>query len=139
MNNANSVSKKTGILALAVALLFGFSPFVLDSYAEAKSRPSIKEVRGRQVEEIKLPIKYEKYADKKVRIKLSRTNTFTGEKVTTSHNRKLDDEGKVTLRVDDLNPGTLYSFRVRIKRDNGSSYSDSSKKRHGSTKYIGQK
>ena len=139
MNIFNNSIKKVGAATLAVAIMFAFSPFVLGSYANAGSRPSIKEVRGRQTTEVKLDIKYEKYASDKVRIKLYRKNTITGEEMITKHNRKLDSDGRVTLRVDHLNPGTLYEFKAKIKKQNGGDYSDKSKKRIGSTKYIGQK
>lgn len=137
MDGKNVLVKKIGAVTLAAALLFGFSPVVLDSYAKA-SRPSIKEVRGRKSDEIKLPIKYERFASKKVRIRISITNTRTGERWKSSHNRKLDSDGRVTIRIKDLDPGTLYSFRARVKKQNGGSYSESSKKRKGSTKLIGQ-
>ena len=137
MNISNKLTKGIGGTALAFAVLFAFSPMIFGSYASA-SRPSIKEVRGRQVQEIKLPIKYEKYASKRVKIKLYRTNQMTGEEMVTTHNRRLDSDGRVNLRVDELNPGTLYQFKVKIKRENGGNYSDKSKGRKGSTKYIGQ-
>ena len=138
MNIFNNSIKKIGATTLAIAVMFAFSPIVFGSYANA-SRPSIKEVRGRQVEEVKLDIKYEKYASKRVRIKLYRTNLHTGEEMVTKHNRKLDSDGRVTLRVDDLNPATLYEFKAKVKKQSGGDYSDKSKGREGSTKYIGQK
>ena len=131
----SNIYKKIGASALAIMMLFAASPMIFSSYAEA-SRPSIKEVRGRQTDEVKLDIKYDKYADKKVRIKLYRTNLMTGERMVTKHNRKLDDEGKVTLRVDELNPATLYEFKVKIRKQSGGDYSDKSKGREGSTKLL---
>ena len=133
----SNIKKKIGATVLAFTMLFAFSPIIFGSYANA-SRPSIKEIRGRQADEVKLPIKYEKYAGKRVRIKIYRVNVFTGEEMVTKHNRKLDSEGRVTLRVDELNPGTLYEFKAKIKKENGGNYSDKSKKRKGSTKLIGQ-
>ena len=133
----SNISKKIGAAVLAFAFILAASPLIFNSYAQA-SRPSIKEVRGRQVDEVKLPIKYEKYASKRVRIKLYTTNLHTGEEMVTKHNRKLDSDGKVTLRVDELDPGTLYKFKVKIRKQSGGDYSDKSKKREGSTKYIGQ-
>lgn len=118
--------------------MFGAVPF-FGQIGVFASEPTIKEVRGRQVHELKLPIKYEKYAGKDVRIKLYTTNTFTGHEMVTTHNRKLDSEGKVTLRVDGLAPGTIYSFKVKVKKQSGGDYSDKSDGRQGSTKYIGQK
>ncbi len=130
---------KLGLSLGAIALLFGFAILVPFGDVNAKSRPSIKEVRGRKVDQIKLPIKYEKYAGKKVRIKLQVKNAHTGELVRESkHNRKLDGEGRVTLKVKDLDPNTLYEFKVKIRKKSGGDYSDKSKKRLGSTKYVGQ-
>lgn len=137
MNISNKLTKRIGGTVLAFAVLFAFSPMIFGSYANA-SRPSIKEVRGRQVDEVKLDIKYEKYASKRVKIKLYRVNHFTGEEIVTTHNRKLDSDGRVTLRVDELNPGTIYEFKAKVKRENRGNYSDKSKKRIGSTKLLGQ-
>lgn len=133
----SNIFKKLSAGALAIAFVFASSPLIFSSYAQA-SRPSIKEVRGRQAYEVKLDLKYEKYAGDKVRIKLYRENLATGEETVTTHNRKLDDEGKVTLRVDELEPGTLYEFKAKIKKQSGGDYSDKSKGREGSTKLLGQ-
>lgn len=134
----NSKTIKSGLLAGGLAVLLAGLP-LLGGQNVLASEPTIKEVRGRQTYELKLPIKYEKYAKKDVRIKLYATNTFTGEETVTTHNRKLDSDGRVTLRVDGLAPGTVYRFKVRIKKQSGGDYSDKSDGRMGSTKYISQK
>jgi hypothetical protein len=127
-------SLATGILAIALSVftLFGQNHVLA-------SEPGLKEVHGRQLTELKLPVKYEKYAKKDVRIKLYTKNLITGEEIISTHNRKLDSEGKVTLQVKDLNPGTLYSFKARIKKQNDSNYSSKSEGRKGSTKWVGNR
>ena len=130
------ISLKSYILIGFVAFAVGFLPF-FGAIANASSKPSIREVSGREDTQLKLPVKYEKYASKRVKIKLYTKNLVTGEIRETTHNRKLDGDGQVTLKVRDLNPGTLYEFRVKIRKESGGNYSDKSSKREGSTRLLG--
>lgn len=123
-----------GLAVGVLAVMFSSLP-ILGQRDALAGTPSLKEVRGRQATEIKLPVKYRKYAKKKVRIKLYITNVYTGEQWTTGHNRKLDKDGRVNLRVDNLTPGTLYRFKVKIKKQNGGKYSHKSESRKGSTRF----
>jgi len=113
-------------------------PFFGNGYVYA-SKPSLKEVKGRQAMELKLPVKYEKYARKDVKIKLYVVNTRTGEEIISTHNRKLDKDGRVDLKVKNLDPGTEYKFKVKIKKESGGEYSDKSDSRKGSTRLLSAK
>lgn len=130
---------KTWLLVGSLALVFFLSSFSGQSYVFAASEPSLKEVRSRKTTELKLPIKYEKYAKKDVTIKLYAINTRTGKEMVSTHDRELDKDGKVVLRVKNLEPGTVYKFKVKIKKESGGSYSDKSDTRKGSTKMLGSK
>lgn len=127
---------KTSLAMGALAIALSILPIFGQNYVLA-SKPSLKEVHGRQLTELKLPVKYEKYAKKDVRIKLYAKNLITGEERVTTHNRKLDSDGTIILRVKDLNPGTLYDFKARIKKQNDRDYSSKSEGREGSTKWHG--
>lgn len=131
MKNINFL--KTGLLIGGLAMILSMAPLFGQNIASASS-PSLKEVRGRKTTEIKLPIKYEKLAGKDVKIKLYTINVTTGKEMVSTHNRELDKNGKVTLRVKNLTPGMMYKFRVKIKKENGDNYSSKSDSVKGSTK-----
>jgi len=128
------MKKTTGLVVFMLVAAFSFVPF-LGNYAQAA--PTIKEVKKREATEITLPVKYTNYAGKYVRIKLYKTNLFTGIETISKHNRTLNSDGRVDLRAKDLEPGTPYRFKIKIKRMDGGSgnYSKRSPARDGSTTF----
>ena len=133
------IAKRVGAIMLASVMVATIIIFVPeDSAGAASGRPTIKEVRGREVDEITLPMKFERFAGDRVKMRISVTNLRTGERVKLEKKRKLNGEGRVDVRVKDLEPGTEYRFRVRMRKENGSTYSRSSDERFGSTKLVGQ-
>lgn len=76
---------------------------------------------------IVLKVKQSDLEKDRVRIKVRIEKIATGEKFYQTFNVKLSSDGEKKITIKDLNSGTEYKFKARIKEKNKSTYSDYSK------------
>ena len=70
----------------------------------------------------------DEYDGEKLDFRVRVTNEDTGEKHTVKLTKKTSDNGRATLVIDDLLPGTNYSFRVKFSEEDKDDFSAYSKK-----------
>lgn len=106
---------KIAMLSAALLLLVGVSG------ASAASKPSISSIGNRSANSVTLKLLYVKYKSKNVDIEVQVRNKDTDKVETKSFDdQKLDSKGKRSVKIEDLLSGTKYSFKVRIKKHDGS-------------------
>lgn len=122
------------VMAFVGSVSFGFPSDVFASHGD--SDPKIKEITDRGRNWIELPIKYEKREGDRVVVRVSIENLKTGEKMVKNIKTRLHkDDGRKNITVDNLDPGTEYKFKIKVRKAGGGDYSDSSDSRKATTSW----
>ena len=111
-------------IMFAAACLFGGA-----ADANAGNKPTISKIKDKKDDSLTLDVLYAKWAKKNVDIRVKIKNKDKDTEETRTFSKKLSSKGKIELKIDELNSDTKYSFKVQIKKENGSEdygdYSDS--------------
>ena len=103
--------------------------------ASASTKPTISSIGDKTRNSVTLKIKHTKHKSKRVDIVVKIRNKKT-DKTTeqTFEDKRLDSKGKKSLKVEELDLNTKYSFRVKIRKNSGGDYSSWSDSLSGKTK-----
>lgn len=109
--------KKILVAIIAIFLMTGIS-----RAAEAREKPTLT-VKSKSNASITLKAAYFNFASKNVDILVKIKNKTTGKIDTQSFGKvKMGVDGDKKITVDQLDPGTKYSFKIKVKRSRGGDY-----------------
>ncbi|MBM3256380.1 MAG: hypothetical protein FJZ04_02850 [Candidatus Moranbacteria bacterium] len=104
---------------------------------QAHSKPTLASIKSkdRAATSIELKVGYLNFAKKNVDIMVKIKNKTTGKTDTQSFGKiKMGTDGDKKITVDQLTPGTKYTFKVKVKRSRGGDYTPYSGTKTTSTK-----
>jgi hypothetical protein len=104
---------------------------------QAHSKPTLASIKGsdRTATSIELKVGYLNFAKKNVDVLVKIKNKTTGKIDTQSFGKvKMGVDGDKKITVDQLTPGTKYTFKVKVKRSRGGDYTTYSSAKTASTK-----
>lgn len=114
--------KKASVLGISVLSVLEMGAFAV---ALASTKPDITDIKDKTDSSVTLEVKDEDYKDTKVKIQIRETNRDKHTKKNVEKTVKLDSDGEADVKLTKLKADTKYSFKIRMKKKNGSgSYSD---------------
>lgn len=120
-----------GSLVALGLLLGGGSAQAASSYKDKE--PTLNSIKKVEKTGAKLIFKFKALKDKKVIADVRIRNTETGQIMHEKFNVRINKEGKKTVMVKGLDPGTKYEFKVRVRKSTLNYYSDYSNRRTATT------
>ncbi|MDD3497922.1 MAG: BspA family leucine-rich repeat surface protein [Candidatus Moranbacteria bacterium] len=78
-------------------------------------------------------VKVENYDKRNLNFKVRIKNVETGDTETVKITKKVNNDGETTLKIENLLPGTEYSFRAKVSEEGKDDYSDYSNSRRATT------